>query len=370
MRFAPLRNRDWLWLLWPPSWFVIFSSAKDFSRGGLLGSASLNAAGLHVWRKALADRLCARRRARMRASLPAALTEQWDRSGYLLVNDFLPTEQWSRVCDELTLAVLPFSEMSQPPALTRRAYLDRHNCRGRYPALLQLISDKTLIGLLHYAAGYRGRPVVAVQCVHSDTHAASGQDDPQTDWHSDTFHSTAKGWLFLHPVGAADGPFSYWTGSHRATAGRLQWEHAASVVAVNHANRLHARGSFRTEDVDVKQMGYGDPMVAAVPGNTLIIADTSGFHRRTPSQGATVRVEIYFSLRRNPFLSGLFPSLLAWPILRDRWAGWLFAWYVWLHARGKPSWIPAENMGLIDSEKRALHRSVSASQEPSANATY
>jgi len=351
------RDWGWFWLLWPPSWWAILSSSKDFTSGGVLGSRVLNGVGLHVWRKRLANKLCSRRRARMRAHLPSETTRQWDQTGYMRIDDFLELDQWAGLCGELLHATFQMAEMTQPPAVTRRAYLDANTCQHRYPNLLQLITDDRLIGLLHYAAGYPGRPVVAVQCVHSALEDPTGQADPQTEWHSDTFHSAAKAWLFLHAVGAEDGPFSYWSGSHKTTAQRLQWELAASETAASHPNRLHARGSFRASEEDLVAMGYGDPMVATVPGNTLIIADTSGFHRRMPSPRTTVRVEVYFSLRRNPYWAGLFPSLLGWPVLRARWAGWLFAWYVWLHARGTPSWIPREAPGLTDSEKQGLRAS-------------
>lgn len=358
------RYAAWFWLLWPPAWARIFSSSKDLSAGGVLGSTVLNGAGLHVWRKRLAHRLCAWRRAGMRARLPEGVTREWDQAGLVRVNNFLSPEQWLGLRDELLSAALPMTAMTQPPALTRRAYLDAHYCRNRYPNLLQLITDDRLLGLLHYAAGYRGKPVVAVQCVHSSVQLPGGAADPQTEWHADTYHSTAKAWFFLHPVGADDGPFSYWSGSHALTAERLQWEHAASVVAAAHPNRLHARGSFRTEELEVQAMGYGAPMIVEVPANTLVVADTSGFHRRTPSPHPTVRVEVYFSLRRNPFFAGLVPGLLGWPVLRNRWAGWLYAWYAWLQSRGHPSWIPQPESGLNDLERQALLAAVSLNSVP------
>lgn len=352
----PVRWRDWLWLLWPPAWWRIFSSAKDFSAGGVLASPALNAAGLHVRRKALAHALCERRRARMRAKLPEDLVRQWDDHGCIRIDNFLAAAQWTSVCEELAVAALHMTEMAQPPALTRRANLDAQTCRDRYPALLQLITDDRLLQLLQYAAGYRGRPVVAVQCIHSDAQGGGLPADPQTDWHTDTFHSTAKAWLFLHAVAADDGPFSYWKGSHRLNAARRQWEQRQSMEAASHPDRMHARGSWRASEADLAAMGYGQPMVAAVPGNTLVIADTGGFHRRVPSAHATVRVEVYFSLRRNPFLAGLVPGVLDLPLIRDRWALWLFAWYRWLHGRGLPSWTPRESAGLNAPERSALSR--------------
>jgi hypothetical protein len=359
-----MRYRDWLWLLWPPAWFTIFTGSKDFSSSAVLGSPTLNAAGLHVWRMRLAHWVCARRRARMRKRLPAALAQQWDDTGCVRIDDFLSPGHWATLCDELSHAALPMAEMVQPPALTRRANLDIHTCRDRCPALLPVLSDRRLIALLHYAAGYPGRPVVSLQCVHSHWLDAPGCEDPQTEWHADTFHSTAKAWLFLHPVGAADGPFGYRAGSHALTAGRLQWEQQASVVAARHPNRMHAHGSFRACEADLAAMGYGDALVADVPGNTLIVADTGGFHRRMPSPGPTVRVEIYFSLRRNPFLAGLFPALLDWPVVRDRWAGWVFSWYQRQYRRGKPTWTPKETAGLNDAEKQVLCQGTSLKSLP------
>jgi hypothetical protein len=93
---------------------------------------------------------------------------------------------------------------------------------------------------------------------------------------------------------------------------------------------------------------------AAVPANTLVVADTSGFHRRTPSPAHTVRVEVYLSLRRNPFFAGLVPGVLDWPLVRTRWAQWLFAWSEYLWNRGTPGWIPAPQRGLNAHERDRL----------------
>jgi len=350
----------WRWLRFfsPMPWLALLSGAKDFSGNVVLGSPLLNGWGLHVWRKKLADRVCASRRARMRGALPQALTAQWDQDGYVRIDDFLDSAAWDAVRDELLQATLPMVEMAQPPALTRRANLDAQTCKLRYPALYRVITDKTLLGLLRYAAGYRGMPVVAVQCIHSDLGDPRSSRDPQTDWHVDTFHSTAKAWLFLHAVGADDGPLGYVPASHRCSARRLAWEREQSMGAANHPDRLHAKGSFRASEAVLQELGYGAPIRAVTTGNTLIVADTSGFHRREPSARATVLVEIYFSLRRNPFFAGLYPSLLGLPWLRARWAGWLFEVYKWLHRRGTPSWIPIEAPGLDAREKQALRKRV------------
>jgi hypothetical protein len=56
-------------------------------------------------------------------------------------------------------------------------------------------------------------------------------------------------------------------------------------------------------------MGLPPPVALAVPANTLVVADTFGFHARGPSVRPTRRVEIWAYGRRNPFLpwTGLDP---------------------------------------------------------------
>ena len=75
------------------------------------------------------------------------------------------------------------------------------------------------------------------------------------------------------------------------------------MVARSHPVVYHARGSFRASLDDVQRMGLPEPVRFAVPANTLVIGDTYGFHARSPAVGkAAFRIEIYASLRRNPFL--------------------------------------------------------------------
>jgi hypothetical protein len=341
-------------MLWPLYWFRLFTSANDFTANPVLGSATLNRWGLHVWRKRAAHAVCQWRRARQRSQLPEGAAEALSLQGFVQQDRFLPDAELQLLLAEVGRAALPVIEMAQPPALTRRINLDASSCKGRYPAMQRLIENQTLLRLLRYAAGYPGTPIISIQCIHSGGAQTGGSQDPQSDWHVDTFHSTAKAWLFLHDVGPDDGPLAYVPGSNLPTASRLAWEHRQSVTAASHVNRLHAKGSFRVTEAELRQMGYGEPYLAAVKSNTLVVADTGGFHRRTPSARPTVRVEVYLSLRRNPFIAGLYPSVLAWPGVRSQWAGWAFGWYEYLLRKGKPGWIPSARRGLNSDEIKAL----------------
>jgi hypothetical protein len=345
-------------LLWPLHWLRLLTEAKDFSANPVMANSRLNAWGLHVLRKRLAHGLCQWRRVWLQRGLPVHAAKTLAEQGVLHLVDFLEREEFNAIRNELLRLALPMIEMAQPPALTRHANLDAGSCERQYPALYRLITHKTLLRLLRYAAGYPGTPIIAVQCIHSDHdgNESAPRHDPQTDWHMDTFHSTAKAWLFLHDVGLNDGPFAYIPGSHRLTPQRLAWEQRQSIMAAAHPNRLHAKGSFRISGHDLTEMGCEAPYLGTVKGNTLVVADTSGFHRRTASAQRTVRVEVHLSLRRNPFFAGLYPSLLGLPVIRSRWSRLAF-WLDELRLKfGRPGWIPAAQRGLRGDEKEALGR--------------
>jgi hypothetical protein len=127
-----------------------------------------------------------------------------------------------------------------------------------------------------------------------------------------------KAWLFLTDVAEDEGPFVYVPGSHRMTPERLAWEHETSIRAAEAADTYSARGSFRATPADLERMHLKQPVAFAVPANTLVVADTVGFHARGYSARPTKRVEIWAYSRRNPFLpfTGLDP--LSMPGIAER----------------------------------------------------
>ena len=336
----------------PLRMFSFFTTAKSFRNNKLIGSPLLNKAGLHILRKRAAAFVALVWRSLTGWRLPADQRRVFDRQGFLSVPDFLPAAQLAAIKQELLSASWPTLEMSQPPATTLRVNLDAKLCGTQFPALRQLLSNTALRRWLSYTAGCPGVPIISVQLIHTD--GVSAGHDEQTDWHRDTFHSVAKAWLFLHDVPADKGPFGYCPGSHKPTASHWEWEYQQSILAHAEPNAMHSHGSFRIDSAGLEQLGYPATYVATVPANTMIVADTSGFHRRTPSQQPGIRIEIYATLRRNPFFGWLFPSLLSLPWVRSHWAGWLYRYSQRMHARGTPDWIPLGNRVLTEGERALL----------------
>jgi len=68
----------------------------------------------------------------------------------------------------------------------------------------------------------------------------------------------------------------------------------------------------------LRRLGFDEPKAVAVPQNTLVVADTMGFHARGASARASVRLEIWAYGRRNPFLPWLGLDLAAMPLVKGR----------------------------------------------------
>ena len=287
------------WLFAPLHALALAGGGKSFEANPVLGSAVLNRRGLHIRRKLLALRLGARRRAALAGRLGPAERAAFDRDGYLVIPDFLPPADFAALRAEILGTVTEAREFADGYTLTRLIPLDATNLR-RLPATRAALLGSRYQGLHAYAGSFAQAPHLFVQTVFSGVRDAP--PDVQSHWHTDTFFPTVKSWLFLTEVGAEEAGFTYVPGSHRPTRRHLAWERRASVTAAQSSDAMTREGSLRLDDSALARLGYAAPRKLAVAANTLVIADTSGIHRRGLSDGAACRIAIWAYGRGSPFL--------------------------------------------------------------------
>jgi hypothetical protein len=160
-----------------------------------------------------------------------------------------------------------------------------------------------------------------------------------------------KAWLFLTDVAEDEAPLTYVPGSHRLTPARLAWEKGKSATVAAEGDRLSQRGSFRISMDQLSEMALPAPRKFAVRTNTLVVADTFGFHARGTADRPTVRVELWAYRRRSPFLPWVGQDLLSVPGLALKRGRLAYRLTDFLNDRGlrQQHWAPS-------GRKRALDR--------------
>ena len=197
------------------------------------------------------------------------------------VRDFLASDTFAALVSEVRRLRAPAREMIEGDTVTRHIALDPAVLE-RVPAARALLDAPIYRNLLRYAGSTAAAPMVYIQTILS--HAADGPPDPQCDLHADTFHPTVKAWLFLTDTPPEAMPFVYVPGSHRLTPGRLAWERrmslAASLKPGEDRDRPERRLIRAVSLADLDEIGLPPPRAISVPANTLVVADTFGFHAR------------------------------------------------------------------------------------------
>ena len=304
-----------------PWWLLqLGTTAKSFIDNPLIGSRRLNALGLHRGRVRLACALAASRRRRLARLISADDARSFARDGFIVRENALPPDLFARLRDGVLGYAGEAREQVQGNTITRRMAIDSAMLAA-VPELRALLGGSPWSGMTRYVASFAGAPLAYVQTIFA--RALPGDEDPQTMLHSDTFHATMKAWLFLTDVAEEDGPFCYVPGSHRRTPARLAWEDARALQHGG-ADRLSGRGSLRIAATELAGLGLPPPRCFAVPANTLIVADTSGFHARGIARRPSARVEIWGYARRNPFVPWTGLDFLALPGLAERRIGWMW----------------------------------------------
>jgi len=272
------------------------STLKDvFSNKKVVENHLLNNAGAQILRVLLSSAAYAFRG--MSQSWPKTnLTMMLQKNGYILIPNFLSWEIFQQVKDEFfdTTNIGSYSPIKDGDTRVERYTFSMDKWK-RLPAVTKLLSDNLLVQTLEGSELKN----IEIGDVWFDT---IYYDDPQkvassqNQLHSDTFYTTHKVWFFIEPVNLEDGPLYFVPGTNQLSLKRLIFEYKKSI----HFDEL-TDYSFRVEPKDRTFLGCIEKAITC-PENTLVIANTRGFHRRGKAKGGHTRRQIHFCIRTNkPF---------------------------------------------------------------------
>lgn len=231
------------------------------------------------------------------------LTMLLRKNGYILIPNFLSRETFQQVKDEFFHGNKngSYSPIKDGDTRVERYILSPYHWK-MLPAVTKLLSDSLLIQTL------KGAELKNIE-IGDVSFETIFYDDPQkvassqNQLHSDTFHTTHKVWFFIEPVKLEDGPLCFVPGSHQLSLKRLMFEYKKSI----HFEDMHLSStalidySFRVEPRERTFLGCIEKALTC-PENTLVIANTRGFHRRGYAKAGHTRKEIHFCIRSNkPF---------------------------------------------------------------------
>jgi len=264
--------------------------ASVFSDAKTVESPFLNRIGVQPFRAVLARGLY-RARGRSADRVAADLA----RDGIVVVEDFLAPDDFAvlaREAAEHVATAEPGYHQVQGTSDVRHFYLDPGTPAER-PTLAATGGDARL--LAHFSAAERRDVGVrdVGRIVEDIRFGDASIPDPMTRLHLDTFFHTHKAWIFLHDVGPDEGPFVYVPGSHLLDRVRLGFDYHDSV-GENMRSRL-------VSDEEVARRGLARRPTTC-RANSLVIADTCGYHTRSVGADGATRRALHLIVRGNPFV--------------------------------------------------------------------
>lgn len=223
-------------------------------------------------------------------------TAELNNNGFTLINNFFSIEQLENIKKSITQDLLKIEHShAQDGAQYIVKNIESFNIFNK--SELSELKNK----ILEVSQPYLGK--INLSTLHIYFHAVRKANDKVDDnsdinllMHSDTYHKTLKGFLYLEPLELEDGPFEYIVSSNNLNINRLKREYQNSI---NQEILKRDHGGWRFEKNYYNSV-YNNKIFTGIC-NSMIVADTFGLHRRNPRSKDGYRISIHFSLRKSPF---------------------------------------------------------------------
>ena len=264
---------------------IIFSKKKSLLEYPILRDRNLNENGLISYRSLLYwNKLISNRKYFINKC--EKNIEFFNKNGYILINNFLENLLFNNLIKEIDNIQMNFK-------ITNNTKYSKLFISKILPLLYHLCGTNKD---LNTDNSFEKFDRIRYQNI------TNTENDVQTLWHIDTFHSTIKWWFYLEDVNTDNGCFNYYKTSNIPSQNKLNYlKYKTNEVISNLKNEytdnkdrtinswemLNANGSYRcscnTEfENEVSKYNYNKELIKKCigPKNTLLIADTSGFHKR------------------------------------------------------------------------------------------
>jgi hypothetical protein len=289
-------------------------SAETSGTPKVVRSLPLNAAGLQAMRTLLAHFLH-RRRTRNGATSAVAVTLAEE--GIVVIPDFLPAPLFDAVQAEFRRALEHASTLQLEKTTTSHVFVryeDSSRRMGRFeegaidhdyvtivpddsdcPVIREhLLKNERVLGLIHEISGL---PQVSLPEAYLDRMYLSNRamsDDPQTELHEDIFCHDWRAWFTINAWTEENAAFTYAPRSHHLSLSRLALEYWNSVTNTRDG------GSWRLGP-RAKRWLRIEPRSICCPPNSLVLANTGGYHARGVFQQGHIREGVQMIFRFNPW---------------------------------------------------------------------
>lgn len=277
----------------------ILPISRVFTMDKVIKSYTFNYLGLQPFRMILAQ-LIYRLRPRKPIGILKDKIDFYNKNGYIELTDFLPTTDFDEIKQEFEdiKSKKEYLEFSRRDGTNTIFMQDLRTLDlDDYPAIRKFFKSKYLNHLLSIIERrevdlINDKSIVQFQLLIQGPE--SSLIDPETELHSDTFFNTNKAWLYLDDVGYKNAPFQYVPKSHNIfIPGRLFRERKHSLDKGISGSRRVSRNELNQLASNVK--------VFTCSANTLLIANTLGYHGRLKGEDGEERLTLAISLRTNPF---------------------------------------------------------------------
>jgi hypothetical protein len=291
-------------------------SAETGGTPKVVRSLPLNVAGLQAVRTLLAHYLH-RRRTRNGAMSPLAATLAEE--GIVIIPEFLPLPLFDAVRAEFRGALehastLPLEKTATSHVFVR--YEDASRRMGRFEEgtidhnyvtimpddsncpLIQehLLRNERMLSLIREVSGLTkvASPRAELGRMSLSDRAKPDASDPQTELHEDIFCHDWRAWFTVNAWTEENAAFKYAHCTHHLSPSRVALEYWNSV------SNTRDGGSWRVGP-RAKRWLRIDPRSTCCPPNSLVIANTGGYHARGDFQQGHIRESIQMIFRFNPW---------------------------------------------------------------------